>query len=42
MHAKSILADKLKGRVTGMKLTFTVIAALIVLNLIHLPFERMW
>lgn len=42
MHAKSILADKLKGRITGMKLTFTVIAALIVLNLIHLPFERMW
>ncbi len=42
MHAKSILADKLKGRITGMKLTFTVIATLIVLNLIYLPFERMW
>ncbi|EGA71622.1 glutathione S-transfersae-like protein [Vibrio sinaloensis DSM 21326] len=42
MHAKSILADKLKGRITGMKLTYLVMVALIVLNIVYLPFERMW
>lgn len=42
LHAKGILADKLKGRITGMKLTFVVMVALIVLNVIHLPFEKMW
>lgn len=42
MHAKGILADRLKGRIGGMKLTFLVMVALIVLNLIHLPFDKMW
>lgn len=42
MHAKGILADRLKGRVSGMKLTFLVMAVLIVLNIAHLPFDRMW
>ncbi|MCG9781648.1 MAPEG family protein [Vibrio brasiliensis] len=42
LHAKGILADRLKGRVSGMKLTFLVMAVLIVLNLIHLPFDKMW
>lgn len=42
LHARSILADKLKGRITGMKLTFLVIAALIVLNLAYLPFDKLW
>ncbi|CAK4074600.1 MAPEG family protein [Vibrio sp. 16] len=40
LHAKSILADKLKGRITGMKLTFLVIVGLIILNLVYLPYER--
>jgi len=42
LHARSILADKLKGRITGMKLTFVVIVTLITLNLFYLPFERLW
>lgn len=42
LHAKGILADRLKGRMSGMKLTFAVMAVLIVLNLAYLPFERMW
>tara|TARA_Y100001956_G_scaffold32749_1_gene32096 strand:+ start:2090 stop:2476 length:387 start_codon:yes stop_codon:yes gene_type:complete len=42
LHAKSILADKLKGRITGMKLTFLVMVILAVLNLAYLPFDRLW
>jgi uncharacterized membrane protein YecN with MAPEG domain len=42
LHARSILADKLKGRVTGMKLTFFVIAVLIALNIAYLPFDKLW
>ncbi|NOH78219.1 hypothetical protein F0231_00530 [Vibrio sp. RE86] len=42
LHAKGILADKLKGRVSGMKLTFLVMAILIVLNIAYLPFDRLW
>ena len=42
MHAKSVLAGKLKGRITGMKLTFLVMAVLIVLNLVYLPFGKLW
>jgi uncharacterized membrane protein YecN with MAPEG domain len=42
MHAKAVLAEKLKGRITGMKLTFLVMAALIVLNLVYLPFGKLW
>lgn len=42
MHAKGILADGLKGRIGGMKLTFLAMAALIVFNIIHLPFDKMW
>lgn len=42
MHAKSILADKLKGRITGMKITFAVIALLSIANLAYLPFDALW
>lgn len=42
LHAKGILADRLKGRVSGMKLTFLVMAILIVLNIAYLPFDRLW
>jgi uncharacterized membrane protein YecN with MAPEG domain len=42
LHAKGILADRLKGRVSGMKITFGVMAVLIVLNIAYLPFDRMW
>lgn len=42
LHAKGILADRLKGRVSGMKLTFLVMAILIILNIAYLPFDRLW
>lgn len=42
LHAQAILADKLQGRITGMKLTFAAIVGLIVLNMINLPFDRLW
>lgn len=42
LHAKAILNDQLKGRVTGMKLTFGVMTLLMVLNLIYLPYARLW
>ncbi|MBA5761324.1 MAPEG family protein [Vibrio sp. 404] len=42
IHAKAILAENIKGRVTGMKLTFAVMFALVVLNLIYLPFDKLW
>ncbi len=42
LHAKGILADRLKGRISGMKMTFLVMAVLIVLNIVYLPFDRMW
>jgi len=42
LHAKGILADRLKGRVSGMKLTFLVMVVLIVLNVAYLPFDKLW
>ncbi|MDC5805660.1 MAPEG family protein [Vibrio europaeus] len=42
LHAKGILADRLKGRIAGMKMTFLVMAVLIALNIAYLPFDRMW
>lgn len=42
LHAKGILADRLKGRISGMKMTFLVMTVLIVLNIAYLPFDRMW
>lgn len=41
LHARAILNDRLKGRVSGMILTFGVMLVLMVLNLIALPFDKM-
>ncbi|CAH8236583.1 Membrane protein [Vibrio aestuarianus] len=40
LHAKAILSDQLKGCIAGMKLTFAAMVALMVLNLIYLPFDK--
>ena len=42
VHGKAILKRDLKGRVMGMKLTFATMFALVVLNLLYLPFDKMW
>ncbi|GAB2646332.1 MAPEG family protein [Vibrio panuliri] len=42
LHARAILAQELKGRINGMKLTFAVMFALVVLNLVYLPFDKLW
>lgn len=42
IHARAILDKKLKGRITGMKLTFGVLFALAVLNIVYLPFDKLW
>lgn len=41
IHCRSILADKLKGRVLGMQITFYTIIALAILNLIYLPYTKL-
>ncbi|ASG05128.1 MULTISPECIES: MAPEG family protein [Vibrio] len=40
LHARAILSDQLKGRIRGMKLTFSAMVILIVLNIIYLPFGQ--
>ena len=42
IHAKAILAESLKGRIQGMKLTFLSMALLIALNLVYLPYSQLW
>lgn len=42
VHARAILAQDLNGRVMGMKLTFAIMFALVILNLIYLPFDKLW
>lgn len=42
IHARGILKQSFKGRVKGMQLTFLIIAALVVLNLIYLPYGKLW
>ena len=42
VHAKAILNQDLKARVIGMKVTFASMFALVVLNLLYLPFDKMW
>ncbi len=42
IHAISIIKENVKGRVKGMQLTFLIIAALVVLNMIHLPYAKLW
>ncbi|MDN3612144.1 MAPEG family protein [Vibrio ostreicida] len=41
-HAKAVLAEKFKGRILGMKLTFLTMLALMLLNLFYLPFGKLW
>ncbi|MGP8306896.1 MAPEG family protein [Vibrio sp. YIC-376] len=41
-HARGILKESFKGRVKGMQLTFLIIVALVVLNLIYLPYGKLW
>jgi uncharacterized membrane protein YecN with MAPEG domain len=42
IHAKGILGEDLKGRITGMKLTFFTMIGLVALNLIYLPYGSLW
>lgn len=42
MHAKGLLREKMSGRVNGMKLTFLAMVSLIVLNIVYLPFDKLW
>lgn len=40
IHCRSILADKLRGRILGMQMTFGVIVTLAILNLVYLPYSK--
>lgn len=40
LHAKGMLAKTIKGRFSGMLITFIVIVTLIILNLVYLPFDK--
>jgi uncharacterized membrane protein YecN with MAPEG domain len=42
IHARGILQERFKGRVKGMQLTFLIMAALVVLNFIYLPYDKIW
>ncbi|MFH4360221.1 MAPEG family protein [Vibrio diabolicus] len=42
IHARGILKEDLKRRVRGMQVTFLVILSLVVLNMIYLPYEKLW
>ncbi|KII76317.1 MAPEG family protein [Vibrio renipiscarius] len=42
VHARAILSQDFKGRVMGMKLTFATMFALVILNLVYLPFDKFW
>ncbi|GLT16851.1 membrane protein [Vibrio zhanjiangensis] len=42
IHAKAILAESLKGRVKGMKLTFLSMVLLMALNMFYLPYDKFW
>jgi hypothetical protein len=42
IHARGILKESFQGRVKGMQLTFLIIASLVVLNLIYLPYGKLW
>ncbi|BBM66593.1 membrane protein [Vibrio alfacsensis] len=42
LHARAILSNQLKGRVTGMKLTFASMLTLVILNLFYLPYGNLW
>ncbi|HHF3120007.1 TPA: MAPEG family protein [Vibrio diabolicus] len=42
IHAQGILKEDLKRRVRGMQVTFLVILSLVVLNMIYLPYDKLW
>ncbi|HHF2897525.1 TPA: MAPEG family protein [Vibrio alginolyticus] len=42
VHAKGILKKDLKKRIRGMQVTFLVILSLVVLNMIYLPYDKLW
>ncbi|WP_395354947.1 MAPEG family protein [Vibrio sp. D3] len=42
IHARGILKEDLKRRVRGMQVTFLVILSLVVLNMIYLPYDKLW
>ncbi|ANQ24097.1 hypothetical protein BA893_20995 [Vibrio natriegens] len=42
IHARGILQERFKGRVKGMQLTFLIMVVLVVLNLIYLPYDKIW
>lgn len=42
VHARAILAQDLKGRIMGMKLTFATMFTLVILNVVYLPFDKLW
>ncbi|HCH0719287.1 TPA: MAPEG family protein [Vibrio parahaemolyticus] len=42
IHARGILQESFKGRVKGMQLTFLVIVSLVVLNMLYLPYGKLW
>ncbi|WP_272165707.1 MAPEG family protein [Vibrio diabolicus] len=42
IHARGILEEDLKRRVRGMQVTFLVILSLVVLNMIYLPYDKLW
>ncbi|HHX8542023.1 TPA: MAPEG family protein [Vibrio diabolicus] len=42
IHARGILKEDLKRRVRGMQVTFLVILSLVLLNMIYLPYDKLW
>ncbi|MFH4448828.1 MAPEG family protein [Vibrio alginolyticus] len=42
IHAKGILKKDLKKRIRGMQVTFLMILSLVVLNMIYLPYDKLW
>ncbi|MFH4388057.1 MAPEG family protein [Vibrio alginolyticus] len=42
IHAKGILKKDLKKRIRGMQVTFLVVLSLVVLNMIYLPYDKLW
>ncbi len=42
IHVKGILKKDLKKRIRGMQVTFLVILSLVVLNMIYLPYDKLW
>jgi len=42
IHARNLLSDNLKGRVLGMQITIYTIIGLAVLNIVYLPYNRLF